>query len=740
MKHTYRVSGMTCNGCLNHVRETLLSHSSIVDVSIDLESGLTEIEMTDHVLLDELQQLLADSNYNIHPPEEEIKEEKKEPVYSASGKYYCPMRCEGEKLYDAPGDCPVCGMDLVPLDPVSGEDDTYSRLLKKLWVAVLFTVPIFVISMSEMIPNNPFDKVLNKMIWNWIQFALSIPVVFFATRMFFERAYASIRRRSLNMFTLIGIGAGMAWCFSLVGLLFPQLFPAQFKMMDGTVHMYFEASTVILTLALLGQVLEARAHKRTNSAVQELLNMAPQTAFRVVGKEVVEVSVDVIEKGDLILVKAGGRIPVDGTITEGLSTVDESMISGEPIPVDKGVGDIVHAGTINGNNSLVFRADAVGKETLLSQIVDMVNAAGMSQAPIQKVADKISSYFVPIVIGVSILTFVLWLVFGSETRLMYAFVNAVAVLIIACPCALGLATPMSVMVGIGRGAQLGVLIKNAESLQKMNGVDTLIIDKTGTVTEGRPSVEKMVVGNGNEKQNVIQKLASVNRHSDHPLAKATTDYATSLGLSFQEVKEFESITGKGVRGVVDQQQVWIGNLQLMEEQGFNLSDELKKQATEEQSKGKTVPYIAVDGDVIGFVVIYDAIKSSSKNAIRSIQSKGINVVMMTGDNEYTAANVASEIGVKSFHANCLPQDKMAMVERLQNEGKVVAMVGDGINDAPALALSDVGIAMGTGTDIAIESAEITLIKGDLQGVVRARALSEKVMSNIKQKPRVCTRV
>jgi heavy metal translocating P-type ATPase len=733
MTHTYIVSEMTCDGCKAHVQKALSEIDNVESVVIDLETKEAEITMSKHINIDEFKAALKDSKYGIHHSKEDIKPTKKTVIKSSSGVYYCPMHCEGDKTYDKPMACPVCGMDLVAIESKEGEEDsTYKNLLRKFWIACLFTLPIFSIAMVEMIPNNSLHKIMPKLYWNWTQFVLSLPVVFYATWMFFERAYSSIVRRSLNMFTLIGIGAGVAWSFSLIGMLIPSSFPDQFKSPDGSVHIYFEAATVILTLVLLGQLLEARAHSRTNSAIKELLKMAPNTAFKIENGVEIEVSVEDIAIGDLLRVKPGSKIPVDGILVDGESSIDESMISGEPIPVDKIKGSSVSSGTINGTQSFIMKAEKIGGDTLLSQIIHMVNNASRSRAPIQKLADTISGYFVPIVILVSIITFAVWFILGPEPKFVYAFVNAIAVLIIACPCALGLATPMSIMVGVGKGAQSGILIKDAESLEKMNKIDTLIIDKTGTITEGKPSVEKFVSKDIDLLNELIISVASVNQLSEHPLARATVEFASKQGLKPMKVEKFESFTGKGVQADYNDQQVLIGNHKLLEENRITISEEFNAQIKKEQLKGKTVPLIAINGLFVGFIVISDAIKTSSMKAIQLLRNKGIDVIMMTGDNEYTARAVAEEVGIQDYEFSCLPQDKLNRVDQLKNDGKKVAMVGDGINDAPALALSDVGIAMGTGSDVAIESASITLVKGDLMNIVKARTLSEKVMTNIRQ--------
>ncbi len=779
MTHTYKIHGMTCNGCRSHVEKTLSEIEGVSKASVNLEKAEAVIEMETHIPLKVFEKALEDDggSYTISLPNDaeaahnhQIKKEQKRARQSSSGTFYCPMHCEGDKTYDKPGDCPVCGMDLVeeiktktssateytcPMHPEivrdepgscpicgmdlvpkevdeSAENKTYKKLLKKFWIAVAFTAPIFVIAMSEMIPNNPLYDWLPMKFWNWTQFFLSIPVVFYATWMFFERAYRSIKTWHLNMFTLIGIGAGVAWVFSVFGMLFPDFFPEQFKTEVGTVHVYFEAATVILTLVLMGQVLEARAHNRTNSAVKELLKLAPNKAVRIINGTEETIAIDKIEVGDQLRVKPGEKIPVDGSILEGESSVDESMITGEPVPVSKTVGDKVSSGTINGKQTFVMKAEKVGSDTLLSQIIEMVNKASRSRAPIQKLADKISGYFVPIVVLVSIITFIVWAIVGPEPAYVYALVNAIAVLIIACPCALGLATPMSVMVGVGKGAQNGVLIKNAEALETLNKIDVLIIDKTGTITEGKPSVEKVGASEDFSEKEVLQYIVSLNKNSEHPLADATVKYGRENNTEVIKTSDFNSVTGKGVTGIINGKKVALGNKKMMEEAGATISEEIRNQVSTEQQKGNTVSMLSVDGKGAGYVVISDKIKGTSKKAIAELQSKGIQVIMLTGDNQHTAKAVASELNLTDFQAEMLPHNKMEIVEKLQAEGKKVAMAGDGINDAPALAKSDVGIAMGTGTDVAIESAGITLVKGDLHGIVKAFHLSEKVMRNIKQ--------
>ncbi|MDD2345580.1 MAG: heavy metal translocating P-type ATPase [Bacteroidales bacterium] len=603
MKHTYSVVGMSCSGCQANVERVLGSLPEVEKITVNLAKAEVTIEMSTHIPLEKLQEALLKGglHYTIDIPSHGNKTKKvpipvKKMKPKGNGVYYCPMHCEGDMTHDKPGDCsvcgmplveepqaaqqqqytcpmhpeiittkpgscPKCGMDLVPLKPMeSQEQKGYKEMVKKMKIALLFTIPVFIISMSDMIPNNPLLKLMDHQNWNWVQFVLTLPVVFYACWIFFVRAWKSIVTWNLNMFTLVGIGTGVAFLFSILGLLFPDLFPAEFKTEYGTVALYFEATVVILTLVLLGQLLEARAHRRTSGAIKELLEMAPSEAILVENGVDKVVSIHDIKVGDLLRVKPGDKIPVDGKLTEGNSNVDESMISGEPIPVDKKMGDRVSAGTINGNKSFVIIAEKVGADTLLSQIIQMVSDASRSRAPIQKLVDTVAKYFVPIIVMISIITFFVWAIFGPYPAYVYAFVNAIAVLIIACPCALGLATPMSVMVGVGKGAQSGVLIKNAEALETMNKVNVLIIDKTGTITEGKPSVERIYATEGNNELDLIQKIASLNQYSEHPLAEAVIKYGKTKNIQLLDVKDFEAIAGKGVVGTLGEEKVALGNL------------------------------------------------------------------------------------------------------------------------------------------------------------------------------------
>ena len=775
MTHIYYIHGMNCNGCRSHVEEILSKVEGVSKAKVDLEKSDAIIEMESHIPLKSFQKALKSEGdrYSIHNSVEDHQhskaEKQEQPIGKGTGVFYCPMHCEGDKIYDKLGDCPVCGMDLVeeisltsksalftcPMHPeimndepsscpicgmdlvlletdISEEDKTYKKLLKKFGIAVAFTLPIFLIAMSEMLDKNPLYAILDQKQWNWIQFVLSFPVVFYATSMFFKRAWTSIKTMNLNMFTLIGIGSGIAWLFSVFAMLFPEVFPQDFKTSDGNVFVYFEAATVILTLVLLGQLLEARAHSQTSGAIKELLKLVPSTATLVADGGDRIIAIDKIKQGNLLRVKPGEKIPVDGCVVEGYSSIDESMITGEPIPVDKNVGDKISSGTINGTKSFIMKAEKVGSETLLSQIIQMVNTASRSKAPIQKLADRISKYFVPIVLLVSLITFTVWVNFGPEPAYVYAFINAIAVLIIACPCALGLATPMSVMVGVGRGAQSGVLIKNAEALEKMNTVDILIVDKTGTITEGKPSVEKVIATNAEEETKLVHYITSLNQYSEHPLAEAIVNYGKSKKVSISKVNDFEAITGKGVSGTVGDKKVALGNAKLLEQFSIVITETLAKEVKAEQQQGKTVSYITEENEAVGYVSIFDAIKKTSEKAIKELQNNGVEVIMLTGDNKNTAKAVAEQLNLKHYKAECLPEDKLNEIKTLQQQGKIVAMAGDGINDAPALAQSDVGIAMGTGTDVAIESATITLVKGDLRGIVKAKKLSHDVVKNIKQ--------
>jgi len=649
-------------------------------------------------------------------------------------KYYCPMHCEGEKMYDKPGDCPKCGMSLVAEQGIetTEEETAYRKMARKFWIAFVLCVPVILISLSNLIGSVHLEAIAPPTLWGWIELLFSSAIIFYCSWDFFIRGWNSLRRWAPNMWTLVSIGVGSAYVFSVFALLLPSIFPPQFLDDSGHVHLYFEAAAMILTLVLLGQVMELRAHSKTNSAIKALLGLVPPIARLIRNGKEEEVPLEEVVVGNLLKVKPGEKIPVDGRITTGEAVIDESMITGEPIPVDKFAGDTITAGTINGKTAFEMKAEKVGSDTLLAQIIELVNQASRSRAPIQKLADRIAKYFVQIVLLIALITFIVWASWGPEPAYVYAFVNAVAVLIIACPCALGLATPMSIMVGTGRGAQSGVLVKNARAIEEMNKVDVLIIDKTGTITEGKPSLKAFHSFGELSDEAVLQLAASIDINSEHPLAEAIVKGAKDKDITFVNLEQFESVTGKGVRAVYNQQLVGLGNHRLLADFGVELSDENQQVVRDWQMSGQTVMFLVVGKKIEGIVSVADHIKVTSSKAIRELQMMGIKVHMLTGDNEYTAKQVADTLGLDGFTADCLPDDKYNTVKELQGQGYVVAMAGDGINDAPALEQANVGIAMGTGTDIAMQSAEITLVKGDLQGIVRARDLSRKVMRNIKQ--------
>ncbi|NDP21804.1 MAG: heavy metal translocating P-type ATPase [Paludibacter sp.] len=661
-----------------------------------------------------------------------VPSDKKETTTKSSPVYTCPMHPEVKQ--DHPGDCPKCGMTLVLEKPSDNSEDdmAYHKMLKKFYVALAFSIPIFIISMSDLIPFLNLQSIASHTVWNWIQFALATPVVFYSGWDFFKRGWNSVRRYAPNMWTLISIGVGTAYIFSVIGLLFPGIFPQQFRDVHGNLHLYFEAAAVVLTLVLLGQVLELRAHGKTNSAIKALLGLVPPVA-RVIrnGKEE-EIPLEEVKVDDILKVKPGEKIPVDGVITEGTAIIDESMITGEPIPSEKSKDDKITSGTINGKTAFEMKAVKIGSDTLLSQIIEMVNVASRSRAPIQSLVDKVAKYFVQIVVLISLITFAVWAIWGPTPAYMYAFVNAVSVLIIACPCALGLATPMSIMVGTGRGAKLGVLVKDASAIEQMTKVDTLIIDKTGTITEGKPSLKGFKSFGKLSDDEILMLAASIDANSEHPIADAIVEGAKAKNIKLEKLDNFESVTGKGVKADYKKQKIGLGNQRLMEDFNASVDDSNKKLVEEWQQTGQTVMYLILDNKVEGIVSVADKIKETSSSAIQDLQKLGIKVHMLTGDNKFTAEAVSSELHLDGFEAECLPDDKYKKVKELQEQGHIVAMAGDGINDAPALAQANVGIAMGTGTDIAMQSAKITLVKGDLNGIVRARELSTAVMSNIKQ--------
>ncbi|MBW3520061.1 heavy metal translocating P-type ATPase [Flavobacterium sp. NKUCC04_CG] len=789
MKKIYKITGMTCNGCRTKVEDTLNDIEGI-RAAVTLENSRADVEMKQNISTEEIQKALykkgdyiiqeiithqdgtQETLAAVHVDHEAHEVEVPKSMSDHAGKYFCPMLCEGDKIYDTnvgcpicgmnleqipakkivktvyycpmlcegdktydePGSCPKCGMDLIPKTlSIEPEDTTYKDLLKKLKIATAFTLPIFILSMGDMLPGNPVSKLIPHQISNYIQLLFCLPVIY-VTWMFFERAWTSFKTWNLNMFSLIGLGTAAGFLFSLIALFFPSIFPDDFRGEHGTIHLYFESVAVILTLVLVGQVMEAKAHSRTSGAIKELLKLAPTDATLVTDQGDEKIDIEKIEIGFRLRVKPGEKIPVDGIIDEGESSIDEAMITGEPIPVQKKETDKVIAGTINGTQSFIMKAEKVGSDTLLAKIIEMVNTASRSRAPIQKLADKVAKYFVPTVIAIAIITFGIWYIWGPDPKMVYAFVNALAVLIIACPCALGLATPMSIMVGIGKGAQNGILIKNAEALEISNKINVLITDKTGTLTEGKPSIEKIVSFDNSiySTDELLQLTASLNQNSEHPLARSFIQFAKDRAVSLIPVKMFISQTGKGIQGLVNGKKISLGNRALMKEINAVLDPQMALAVNQQQSLGKTVSYIAEGSEILGYVVLYDKIKPSSKKAVQDLQNRGIEVIMITGDNKNTALAVSRELGIHRFLAEALPEDKLGEIKKLQSSGKIVAMAGDGINDAPALAQANIGISMGTGTDVAIESSEITLLKGDLDGIPKAIELSHSVMKNIKQ--------
>jgi len=823
---TYKVSGMTCNGCRTNV-EKKLNEIPGVKAEVKLETAEAKIHTDENITTDKLQEKLNElgGHYHIHeknghpvqhhhepgssesgqyicpmfcegkdkiynepgrcpvcnmhlrpiekvdfnaPSHQEHQHQKPKPATGNAGKYYCPMMCEGDKVYDKfgscpvcgmnlekipettlkieyscpmhpeivqdhPGNCPICGMELVANQVTEKDDLHYKKLLNKLWISIACTIPVFILSMGDMLPGQPISQFIPYKINAWLQLALTLPVVFYTCWMFFQRAWTSFKTWNLNMFSLIGLGAAAAFIFSLLALFFPQVFPAELKGHHGEVHLYFESVVVILTLVLVGQVLEAKAHSRTNSAIKELIKLSPAEAILVEDGKERKISIHDVKLGNILRVRAGDKVPVDGKITEGDTSIDESMITGEPIPVEKSIDDLVIGGTINGNHEILIKAERIGSETLLAQIIQLVNDASRSQPPIQKLTDKVSKIFVPTVIIIALITFILWNISSVPSSTALAFSNMLAVLIVACPCALGLATPMSVMVGIGKGAKNGILIKNSEALEKLEKADVLIVDKTGTITEGKPSVSDIFSGNPKfQEKDILQIAASVNKNSTHPLAQAMLDKAKEMKVQLLDVTQFENIAGKGVKGKIFHMNVLLGTPRLMEDQQVALNNEQLERIQNLQKKGNSVSILAIDGEFAGIVAAFDALKKSSIEVIKRFKEEGIEVFMFTGDNQNTANIVAQEAGIEHAQGGLLPEDKLKGIKDLQEKGKKVIMVGDGINDAPALTQADIGIAMGTGTDVAIQSAEITLVKGDLVAVHKAYKLSKSMISNIKQ--------
>ena len=656
-----------------------------------------------------------------------------QPATADGAQWVCPMHLQ--ILRDAPGSCPICGMALEPKVAASAEAEEnpeLQQMKRRLWGAAALTVPLLVLTMGDMIPGQPISGLMSVRTRLLLELGFATPVCTWAAWPFFVRAVASVKNKSLNMFTLIGLGVSVAYGYSVTAVLLPGIFPASFRSEGGEVAVYFEAAAMIVTLILLGQVLELRARNATGAAIRKLLGLAAKTARRITeGGSEEDVPLEAVMVGDRLRVRPGEKVPVDGVVLEGTSAIDESMVSGEPIPVEKSAGDSVVGATVNGTGALVIEAQKVGSQTLLARIVAMVAAAQRSRAPIQKLADVVSGWFVPIVVGVAAVTFLVWSLVGPDPRLAHALINAVAVLIVACPCALGLATPMSIMVATGKGAGIGVLFRNAEAIEVLRKVDTLVIDKTGTLTEGKPKLTSVVTAEGFDEPTLVRLAATLERASEHPLAAAIVQGAEARGARLGQTTGFQSFTGKGVQGTVDGRAVALGNLALMTQLGI-APGALQAQAEALRSEGQTVMFVAVDGAPAGLLGVADPIKEGTPGAIRALHAEGLRIVMLTGDSQTTAQAVADKLELDEVIAGVLPDQKAEVVKRLQGEGRFVAMAGDGINDAPALAQAQVGIAMGTGTDVAMESAGITLVKGDLNGIVRARRLSRQTMANIKQ--------
>lgn len=703
-------------------------------------------------------------------PVEEVDFEAKTyhlaPDSSKAGKYYCPMMCEGDKVYeefgscpvcgmnlekipettlkvtfscpmhpditsDKPGICSLCGMDLVANQPPEEEDSVYKDWKRKFIISLIFALPVFIISMGDMIPGQPVSRVISPALNGWMQLILTIPVVFFTGWTFFVRGWNSFKTWNLNMFSLIALGTAAAFLFSLVALLFPSVLPAEMRGHHGQMHYYFESVVVIITLVILGQLMEAKAHSKTNSAIKELIKLAPAEAIWIDEDKEERIAVSDVQKDYILRVRPGDKVPIDGVITKGSTSIDESMITGESLPIEKHQGDNVIGGTINGNQSFEMKAEKVGNDTVLAQIIQLVNDASRSQAPIQKLTDKVSRIFVPVVIAIAAVTFLIWLFMAQENALSYAITNALSILIIACPCALGLATPMSVMVSIGKGAKNGILIKKAEALEQLQKAEILVVDKTGTVTEGKPVVSEYVGSEKFKSQDLLQFAASINKHSSHPLAQAIVHKAEEEKLTFIDVTNFSNITGKGVAAQIFHLKAALGNQALMEQLHVDIPDDILANIHDLQRSGSSVSFLSIDGVYAGYIAVKDQIKSNAKEIIQELHLQDLKVWMLTGDNELTAQAVSQEINIDSYKARLLPEDKLNEIKQLQQEGKIVAMAGDGINDAPALTQANIGIAMGNGTDVAIESADITLLKGDLKGVSKAIHLSHLMMKNIK---------
>jgi P-type Cu+ transporter len=661
-------------------------------------------------------------------PDKYLSGQKQIVPMGSDAEYTCPMH--PEIVQDHPGNCPICGMALEPKNVETKADDSeYKNMRFRFWLGLAFSIPVFLLAMGSMIST--FDHFISANLSRWLQFILSTPVVLWAGWPFFERGWRSIVNHHLNMFSLISLGVGVAYLYSIIAFFFPQVFPPSF-LLHGEVPLYFESAAMITVLVLLGQVLELKARSQTNQSIKALLGRAAKSARIIVNTEEKEIPIDQVKVGDILRVRPGDKIPVDGKITEGKSNIDESMITGEPIPAQKEVGNTVIGGTINQTGSFLMQAEKVGSKTLLSRIVQMVAEAQRSRAPIQSLADKVAGYFVPVVVLVAVLTFIIWAWIGPQPSFAYGLINAVAVLIIACPCALGLATPMSIMVGMGRGAEAGVLIKNAEALEKLEKVKTIVIDKTGTLTEGKPKLTQVISSEPGKENEILRLAAAVEQNSEHPLAASIVQGAKEQSIRLPKVENFQSITGGGVIGKVENHEVLVGKSNFLQERKINGITPLQQKAQELQKQAHTVIFVAIDGEAVGLITVSDPIKSSTPNAIEQLHQLGQKIIMLSGDNEQTAQSVAKKLNIDEVHAGVAPEYKQEFIKKAKGKDGFVAMAGDGINDAPALAAADVGIAMGTGTDVAMESADVTLLKGDLIGIVKAIHLSHAMMRNIRQ--------
>lgn len=666
-------------------------------------------------------------SFKANPAKYLAAQKQAEPERSAA-EYTCPMH--PEIVQDHPGSCPICGMALEPKNAeTKGDDSEYKDMRFRFWIGLAFSIPVFLLAMGSMIPS--FNHLIPAEISRWLQFTLSTPVVIWAGWPFFERGWHSIVNRHLNMFSLISLGVGVAYLYSVIAFFFPHAFPSSF-FLHGEVPLYFESAAIITVLVLLGQVLELKARSQTSQSIKALLGRAAKSARVIVNEEEKEIPIDQVQMGDILRVRPGDKIPVDGLITEGKSNIDESMITGEPIPVEKEAGSPVIGGTINQTGSFLMQAEKIGSKTLLSRIVQMVSEAQRSRAPIQSLVDKVSGYFVPVVVLIAILTFIIWAWIGPQPSFVYGLVNAVAVLIIACPCALGLATPMSIMVGMGRGAEAGVLIKNAEALEKLEKVKTIVVDKTGTLTEGKPKLTEVISSIPGKENEILRFAAAVEENSEHPLAASIVQGAKERAIILPKVENFQSITGMGVVGKVENREVFVGKLKFLQERNIKGVIALQEKATDLEKQAQSVLFVGIDEEAAGLITVRDPIKSSTTDAIRQLHRLGQRIVMLSGDNEQTAKSVATKLGIDEVHAGVAPEYKQEYIQKAKGKDGFVAMAGDGINDAPALAAADVGIAMGTGTDVAMESADVTLLKGDLMGIVRAIHLSHAMMKNIRQ--------